>query len=405
MQIKAYLLDTWRCKNAQRVWRMNSCILTISICCFLVTLSIFLGLFLGLEYPQISRSETYIGTACTIDSSMIVNSYCPQKVCDEFCVNGPASLPSCDSIQNIQKALDPYNSSIVSNTPCTDGPKCCEYTHSECRICTQHCSSKLQSSCYMSCTYYDCNFRCLRSIKYNSCMMVPQICYAATLNITYENSNGDFIQTSYTQQKGTNLQAAHDFIESEYQTSHTYPCWYDKNDGSKILWDISYTLSYIILNCIFGFLLLISIVVLSYPILLKCIMPSSIGQGEEEIHQWSFLSFFTIFWSWTISFCAILPIYYAASMSKNTRIVILVLFYQFLTLGLVPYIICRYDDIAIIVYMIIVWILTGWVVPILSWYASFYMAIAVCVVSILLFLMFLCNDRDKVFFFSSVCCK
>lgn len=89
---------------------MYRCLIALLV----ISISLFLGLFFGLNYPGSSQCPTYITlvtlinieivrhgwprTRCTVLSSEIVTRYCCETSCeDETCRNAPAGSPQCSS--------------------------------------------------------------------------------------------------------------------------------------------------------------------------------------------------------------------------------------------------------------------------------------------------------------------
>jgi hypothetical protein len=402
-----YILNTWRHRDnpgVRVVRKMSNCTIIFAACMALTTIATFFGLFFGLLYSEISINQDYIGSSCRIDASNIMPSYCSQKVCDASCTSGASSLPQCVTVLNIQQHMDPRQcapttsstnknnqTQCAKSTLCTDGYQCCEYTYSQCF------NEQLQYKNINVLAKDNCT-ECVKSVDLKACTIVPQICYASNLNVTYEDKNGNKIQAVYVQQQGTDVLLAIDYIVRRYQLLHDYDCWYNQYNGSIIRWDIAYTKSFLIGTCLAGLSSIFALFFLSYPLVYLCL-----EKYKSQLRDWSMTSIFIFLWAWMIGYGALLPIYYTAAISKSSRIATLTLFYQIIVLGLAPYVYHRYDDAILIAYFIVIWLTMGVMVPVLSWYTSIVVVTFFCAMSTVLFVLIVYNsslpERRKIYFF------
>jgi hypothetical protein len=224
-------------------------------------------------------------------------------------------------------------------------------------------AAKLElQSCSTQCTPYSCYCYCCSSVNYRSCYSNPDICYSADLSINFDNRDGRNVQAIYNKEEGTNLAAAQDFIMNQYIVGHTYPCYYDTRDGVSILWSIAYNVGYWVGTCVFALIVFIIIVVLSHPLL---------ATMSNSVPEWYFQTSFV--WLWIgvlIPFLLFLPLYLLAAIPQEGRAALLVLIFQFATIGLMPYVYCRWDEYVFSAYILIVYSLIGWVTPFVLWYIS-----------------------------------
>jgi hypothetical protein len=134
--VSRYLTTSWKRNNVPHYAN------TIDINCncgclfaFIVALSIFFGMFFGLNYPQVVINKYYVGAHCTITNTTINSRYCPSVSCSS-CSDAPGT-PSCDSVSAFQSSLNPQlcatdQSQCAQETSCNDGYKCCSEC---CQIC------------------------------------------------------------------------------------------------------------------------------------------------------------------------------------------------------------------------------------------------------------------------------
>src|SRR6266496_5808406 len=104
------------------------------LCCLtIVSLAVFFGIFFGINYPEIKRSE-YIPTICHSLSSTIVSRFCCDLKCSETCSDkNIEGLPQCQSLLSQSQSLSTIecskNSNLCpktgSNAYCDNGYYCC----------------------------------------------------------------------------------------------------------------------------------------------------------------------------------------------------------------------------------------------------------------------------------------
>jgi hypothetical protein len=157
------------------------------------------------------------------------------------------------------------------------------------------------------------------------------------------------------------------YIVDKYTPGTRHACYYDSRDKHTIWWSIAYNVGYWIGTTIFAFIALVCLVILSHPLM------ALVG---DSVPQWFFQTTFVASWiSVLIPFCLFLPLYHAAPISKEGRVTQLVLFYQFLTLGFFPFVVCRWDALVSAAYTVCVWGLLGWATPFLAWYKDVTLAL------------------------------
>ncbi len=108
--------------------------------CSLVCLGWALGVFFGLNYPEIRRNTAFVQTNCTVrfPSRVVPYRYC-SKSCS-YCTDAPWGAPTCGQQAALDQSIDKYDQSAATEAriegPCDYGYKCC-YEHCDtCRRCS-----------------------------------------------------------------------------------------------------------------------------------------------------------------------------------------------------------------------------------------------------------------------------
>jgi hypothetical protein len=147
--------------------------------CFAVSAALWLGLFFGLNYPEIVVHDTYKSTHCTVVNSTMQMRYCCEKTCAcTECIN--SNLPTCSSMLSAANNKSVYDcqSSINGSCPvvggCCSGPKCCSQCCSTCKSCSGG-----------KCSTYSCNCRCCSSVKSEFCQVTCPLCYSVEVVVEY----------------------------------------------------------------------------------------------------------------------------------------------------------------------------------------------------------------------------
>lgn len=432
--ISSYLTTSWnRCNAGKKVSSIDSGTIFTTLIILIGSLPIFFGMFFGLNYPQVVINKYYVGAHCSITNTTIISSYCPSVSCSS-CNDAPgspscSSVTKYQSSLDPQKcANDP--SQCARGTSCNDGYSCCSQCCSTCESCSTSCTSsssvkkkellpaynvvgelytRMQSNldtdrcthsystnssnlwdryiapeivtvncthrensvkngltvegCTTSCSSYQCNCYCCVSVDHLSCYATPNICYMAVLYLTYDDMSGNNIPTTYTQNMDTNLAAAQNYIMNQYVVGHTYNCYYDTRNEMNVRWSIEYNVGYWVGTCIFALIVFICIVVLSHPLLAAI--------ASSNLSEWCLHTCYV--WLWVgviIPLVIFLPLFSVAAISKEGRIALLVLIFQFVTIGLMPYVYYRWNAVVIAAYVMLIYTLVGWITPLFAWYMN-----------------------------------
>jgi hypothetical protein len=186
------------------------------------------------------------------------------------------------------------------------------------------------------------------------------MCYTAILYIQHRDWGGSTINTEYIRNTDTNLDSAVEFIGNDYIVGNNYACYYDTRDHNKISFDIAYNTGYWVGVGILSFAMLILIIAMVHDVLAALL--------SDRMSCWFFESLYFWFWTGTVlPLCLFLPVYELAPIKPGARLANLVLLFQFLTIGPMPYVFCRWDAMVLTIYSILVWGLVGWGTPFIGW--------------------------------------
>ena len=114
--------------------------------CVALTLSIvccgwMLGVFFGLNLPEIRRNTVYFPTNCTVISTSVV----PYRYCSKSCTycSSYYGTRTCVAISDLNQQLDKYDLSYGTEQriegSCDNGYICCREHCDTCRSCTSSC--------------------------------------------------------------------------------------------------------------------------------------------------------------------------------------------------------------------------------------------------------------------------
>eukprot|EP00128_Syssomonas_multiformis_P009347 Colp12_sorted_trinity150504_noHs@649 len=249
----------------------------------MIMIGLFLGLFFGLNYPEIKRAG-YTSTQCLITDKNLDQRYCCKKVCSG-CSESPYGLPRCSSVVNSVNRLYDPDVCIANNRsqdycakpsyPCQDGYECCSECCSTCTSCSTSCS---KGSCSTSCSSYTCNCFCCSSVSERYCSVVCPTCYAVTLYLQFLVNNSTRINTMYVDDTGEDFAGAQRFY-SRYEVNSTTPCFYNPDNPSDVVLDKSYTAWKWVLFSFPAFFLLVSLIILTQVTTHNAIITTSIWAG------------------------------------------------------------------------------------------------------------------------------
>ncbi len=340
---------------------LTLCTVVVTVVAFAITM----GIFWGLNYPQIIINKYYVETTCTIDGSTSTSNYCPNVQCST-CSQLSLYAPSCSSIVSYTESLNPATCNNTNNPfdiptqpesqcgvsqACDGGYKCCAQCCSTC--CSTSCTGSGSSkSCSTVCV--QCNCYCCSSVDNLSCYMYADICFTGILYLHYNDRTGHRVNTSYSQYFGTNTNNLENFLSQQYQIDHSYTCFYDTRDETNILFNIGYTSGYWVAFGIFAFILLIGIVAL-----IDAALTYSLCDVEAiNMRKLEFL----IWMTFIFPLCLWLPLQMLNTISYLGHVVFLVLLCQFVTIGPIPLLWSLGKNYVLVIYSII-YICVGWLVP------------------------------------------
>lgn len=224
------------------------------VCLTLIPLSLFFGLFFGLNYPEI-RQFDFVPTTCTTLYTAILPRYCCRKDCDG-CGAAPTGASRCSAAIQTFENINPTDcgdACPVNGSPCNNGYKCCATVCSTCRTCTT------SSDHVTKCTSHVCNCHCVSSVSNQQCTVTCDQCYTSSIYLTYRGNTGE--DRTYTHQTdfSTNRQGAENMNE-KYHNGTSYACYYDPNNVDKLTLDApSYTPWKWAITTLFGILPLLII--------------------------------------------------------------------------------------------------------------------------------------------------
>lgn len=71
-----------------------------------ISLSLFFGLFFGLNYPEVVRRRDYLRLPCVLAEKAVIPSYACETECSG-CYTAPADAPVCSALEERGNSLDP----------------------------------------------------------------------------------------------------------------------------------------------------------------------------------------------------------------------------------------------------------------------------------------------------------
>lgn len=277
-------------RSSRKILGNESICLCIS---FFVTLSLFMGLFFGLVYPEYLLTK-YIPTECYLVSTDVVARYKCGKSCPG-CSQSPPDIPTCDSKIKEFELKDPEKCSskavngtgpehcAISGSECQNGYECCATVCSTCTSCS---SSKYGTSCRS----YVCNCYCARSVSREYCTVDCYQAYSGKLDLLFNKNDGGEQLSSYLKDFDRDIEGAQNFI-TNYLVSESFTCYYNPNDPSEILIDGDFFTDWkLYLTGFLGILPLFTVLVILTHISFRNIVDRN--QMDEDLH------FYINWWLW-----------------------------------------------------------------------------------------------------------
>jgi hypothetical protein len=344
--------------------------------CGLMCLSLWLGIFFGLNYPEIRINTQYKLSQCTVLSSSLTAAYCCYvnvsivsflayyccqyscSYCSECGYFG--SSASCSSVVSKNALLDPFKCDNGSISQCADVSSCCNGYHccstccSTCTSCSTSCStsSSGSKSCSQSCHTYSCNCYCCSSVANQRCDMICPRCYTVTVVVGYDLSKGDAgsggnssaynssvvipAQSNFdehavvTKTFKSDLDGAKAF-QNSFQTNTTHQCWYDPTDYNSVVFQRGYSWWKWFLFSFPSMFLLLFLCAGTYAMIESCLL------RDLDSDRWKINAVQIALWMGCLfPFLFFLPLEQLAPISSPGRIALVVLITTFVTCGCFP---------------------------------------------------------------------
>ncbi len=211
--------------------------------CFIITfifLVIWIGLFTGLNVPEIKRMDDYSKTKCFVNDSVIIRRYCPAKTCGE-CES--FSGMQCKNVKWVMEQINPdtCNATELSPNPCPDNAYCDD---------GHYCCRRRRN-------------RCRKSTDHRWCTMIPRLCYSLRLFLLYNTTSNIQVSTIYDFDTHENWLRANELKNVKYKQNHFYSCLYNIHHLNIVRWSLSYTAGFWAASGIFACLVFIGLIVSS----------------------------------------------------------------------------------------------------------------------------------------------
>lgn len=261
--------------------------------CFGITfvfLVIWIGLFTGLNVPEMKRMDDYLKTKCLVNDSAILRRYCPVKSCGETCDTYTGM--QCKDVEWVIEQISPDTCNASAppsldtcpgNTYCDDGHYCCH------RTCTTTGSGdNRRTTCH-----------CTSDTDHHRCMMIPRLCYTLRLFLVYNTTDHLKISTTYDFDTKDNWGKANELQMWKYQQHHLYGCFYNIHNLGLIRWSIAYTKGFWAASGIFAFFVFIGCCV-SFGMWIN----DDVDRGQEKCHMTNLCFWIAI----VLGLCLFLPL-------------------------------------------------------------------------------------------------
>ncbi len=179
----------------------------------LILFFVWLGIYVGLNVPEINVNQNYISTNCTAVEAFDNMYKCCTKRC-EGCTTC-AKQETCAAVQ--------YSAAYNSTTPCCGGSYCCKTCCSKCTRCTKK-----------PCSYYDCNCYCCVSTADQYCNMECKSCWKPSIEFVYTIKDGTMKKTNVSASCDSDYGCVSSFLQN-YKLNVSYNCYYNPSDTSQVV--------------------------------------------------------------------------------------------------------------------------------------------------------------------------
>lgn len=217
-----------------------------------ISFIIWLGLFFGLNYPEIIKIKEWKEYECLTENKHIDKTYHFYLSCS-YCQTAFV-LPSCNTALNSQQNADPdlcsNNANFCAhNLECGNGYSCCGNC---CSTCTDSKGNNYQ--CHCSCC--DVSFN-------EQCTVHNDIWYIVKSDGWYYKEDESIQYFTYSKLFKTNNAAAQTKLNSINLTEFI-PCWTDPDVPEIIVYSIEYTSGYWVASGIFAGITFLGIALLIF---------------------------------------------------------------------------------------------------------------------------------------------
>ncbi|RIA91869.1 hypothetical protein C1645_766381 [Glomus cerebriforme] len=287
-------------------------------CSIIISMAIFFGVFFGVNYPEIKRSE-YIPTICQSLSATFSPRFCCDLKCT--CDNAKSGLPECESLV--------FQSQSLSTVACEQNSTLCPKSGSD-AFCYNDCSIGHYKNC-AGCRY----------VTHESCNMNCGKCYDIKLNVIY-NVDRQQQNSTYTQ-NFKSIDDAKDFL-TDHKPNKIFWCYYNPSSVTEVILNRNFTSWKWVIFAFSSLPLFVSFIVLTNHVLCNYI--------DDYTWRWS-----VVFFIWIgiiLPLIILLEVWEYGPVFKTGLKVLMVFILFFVALGSLPLVIkflisCEFTRLQIII--------------------------------------------------------